>query len=56
LITFYSITQFLLQTDHLFVFFSMAVGYGFTTAALMIPALSEFDVALERDRGAEGDA
>ncbi|MCC9599801.1 ABC transporter permease [Stieleria sp. JC731] len=56
LITFYSITQFLLQTDHLFVFFSMAVGYGFTIAALMIPALSEFDVSLERDRGAEGNS
>lgn len=55
LITFYAITQFLLQTDHLFVFFSMAVGYGFTIAALMIPALSEFDVSLERDRGAGGD-
>ncbi|OYP29923.1 hypothetical protein [Rhodopirellula sp. MGV] len=56
LITFYSITQFLLQTDHLFVFFSMAVGYGFTIAALMIPALSEFDVSLERDRGSEGNS
>ncbi|KAA5544387.1 hypothetical protein FYK55_08575 [Roseiconus nitratireducens] len=55
LITFYAITQFLLQTDHLFVFFSMAVGYGFTVAALMIPALSEFDVSLERDRSAEGE-
>jgi hypothetical protein len=55
LITFYSITQFLLQTDHLFVFFSMAVGYGFTVAALMIPALSEFDVSLEKDRGTEGN-
>ena len=55
LITFYSITQFLLQTDHLFVFFSMAVGYGFTIAALMVPALSEFDVSLERDRGTEGN-
>lgn len=55
LITFYSITQFLLQTDHLFVFFSMAVGYGFTIAALMIPALSEFDVSLEKDRGTEGN-
>ena len=55
LITFYAITQFLLQTDHLFVFFSMAVGYGFTIAALMIPALSEFDVSLERDRGTEGE-
>ncbi|TWU04389.1 ABC-2 transporter permease [Stieleria varia] len=55
-ITFYAITQFLLQTDHLFVVFPLVVGYGFTTAALMIPALSEFDVSLERDRGAPGDA
>jgi hypothetical protein len=56
LITFYAITQFLLQTDHLFVVFPLVVGYGFTTAAMMIPALSEFDVSLERDRSSEGDA
>ncbi len=56
LVTFYAITQFLLQTDHLYVFFAMLVGYCFTTAAMMIPALSEFDVSLERDRGAAGDA
>ncbi|MGB7345106.1 MAG: hypothetical protein WBD20_12905 [Pirellulaceae bacterium] len=56
LITFYAITQFLLQTDHLLVVFPLVVGYGFTTAAMMIPALSEFDVSLERDRGADGDA
>ncbi|TWU26520.1 ABC-2 family transporter protein [Novipirellula galeiformis] len=56
LITFYAITQFLLQTDHLFVVFALVVGYGFTTAAMMIPALSEFDVSLERDRGAGGDS
>ncbi|QDT08968.1 ABC transporter permease [Planctomycetes bacterium K23_9] len=55
LITFYAITQFLLQTDHLLVVFPLVVGYGFTTAAMMIPALSEFDVSLERDRGADGD-
>lgn len=55
LITYYSITQFLLQTDHLFVFFAMLTGYGFTIAALMIPALSEFDVSLEKDRSREGD-
>ncbi|TWU50784.1 ABC-2 family transporter protein [Rubripirellula tenax] len=55
LVTFYAITQFLLQTDHLYVFFAMLVGYCFTTAAMMIPALSEFDVSLERDRGAAGD-
>ncbi|MFG0262323.1 MAG: hypothetical protein ACF788_08025, partial [Novipirellula sp. JB048] len=56
LITFYAITQFLLQTDHLFVVFALLVGYGFTTAAMMIPALSEFDVSLERDRGTGGDS
>ncbi|MEM6468976.1 MAG: hypothetical protein AAF802_05355 [Planctomycetota bacterium] len=56
LITFYAITQFLLQTDHLFVFCAMAVGYGFTIAALMVPALSEFDVSLEKDRGTGGES
>ncbi len=54
LITFYAITQFLLQTDHLFVLFSLLVGYSFTIAAMLIPALSEFDVSLEKDRGPGG--
>ena len=56
LITFYAITQFLLQTDHLNVFFALLVGYGFAIAAMMIPALSEFDVSLERDRGGSGES
>jgi hypothetical protein len=56
LITFYAITQFLLQTDHLWVVLSLMVGYGFTTAAMMIPALSEFDVSLERERGGSGES
>ena len=55
LVTFYAITQFLLQTDHLYVFFALLAGYVFTTAAMMIPSLSEFDVSLERDRGVGGD-
>lgn len=55
LVTFYAITQFLLQTDHFYVMVALATGYIFTTAAMMIPALSEFDVSLERDRGAGGD-
>jgi len=55
LITFYAITQFLLQTDHLYVFLAVLAGYAFTTAAMMIPALSEFDVSLERDRDRHGD-
>lgn len=55
LVTFYAITQFLLQIDHLYVFVALLCGYVFTTAAMMIPALSEFDVSLERGRGAVGD-
>ena len=49
--TFYAITQFVRQDDHLYVLAALGTGYLFTTAAMMIPALSEFDVSLERDRG-----
>lgn len=56
LITFYAITQFLLQRDQLFVVLTVLAGYGFTTAAMLVPALSEFDVSLDRDRGGAGDA
>lgn len=55
LITFYAITQFLLQTDHLYVVAALIAGYGFTVAAMMIPALSEFDVCLEKDRSGAGE-
>lgn len=55
LVTFYAITQFLLQIDHLYVFVALFAGYVFTTAAMMIPALSEFDVSLERGRSAAGE-
>ena len=55
LVTFYAITQFLLQTDNLYVFFALALGYSFTTAAMMVPALSEFDVSLGKDRRAGGE-
>lgn len=54
LITFYAITQFLLQRDQLFVVLTVLAGYGFTTAAMLVPALSEFDVSLDRDRGGAG--
>ncbi|MEM9826930.1 MAG: hypothetical protein AAF958_10095 [Planctomycetota bacterium] len=55
MVTFYAITQFILQTDNLYVFVTLAFGYAFTTAAMMIPALSEFDVSLGRDRKAGGE-
>ena len=45
--TFYAITSFLL--DHtLGVFLVTVAAYGFTTAAMMIPAICEFDVATGR--------
>ncbi len=50
--TFYAITSFLLNLT-LAVFLVMAVAYSFTTAAMMIPALSEFDFAMGRNAAAE---
>ena len=46
-LTFYAITEFLLSGT-LGVCFSISVAYGFTTLAMLIPAVSEFDVALGR--------
>lgn len=45
--TFYSITQFLLGGS-LGVLLAIAFAYGFTTLAMLVPAVSEFDVALGR--------
>ncbi len=53
LITFYAITTFLLQGT-LGVCLSVAVAYGFTTLAMLIPAVSEFDVALGRSTVDQG--
>lgn len=52
-LTFYSITEFLLK-GNLGVCVAVSSAYGFTTAAMLIPAISEFDTALGRttlDRG-----
>jgi ABC-type Na+ efflux pump permease subunit len=47
--TFFAITNFLV--DHLFEAFLVASAtYGFTTAALLVPALYEFDVAMGRTK------
>jgi ABC-type transport system involved in multi-copper enzyme maturation permease subunit len=46
--TFYAITSFLMEYT-LAVFLVTAVAYGFTTAAMMIPALAEFDFAMGRN-------
>ncbi|MDR1958094.1 MAG: ABC transporter permease subunit [Planctomycetaceae bacterium] len=45
--TFYSITSMLLGQYH-FVFIAAAATYGFTTVAMLIPAVDEFDVATGR--------
>jgi ABC-type transport system involved in multi-copper enzyme maturation permease subunit len=50
LLTFYAITSYLLQGT-LGVSFSIVAAYGFTSAAMLIPAISEFDVALGRSTG-----
>jgi ABC-type transport system involved in multi-copper enzyme maturation permease subunit len=52
LATFYSVTSFLLK-DSLAVFLVVTGTYGFATAALMMPAISEFDIAVGRTRGPE---
>ncbi len=46
-LTFYAITGFLLDNT-LGVLVAVAVTYGFTTLAMLVPAVSEFDVALGR--------
>lgn len=46
--TFYAIVSFLLGFN-LPVFLVTAVAYGFTTAAMLVPALAEFDFATGRD-------
>jgi ABC-type transport system involved in multi-copper enzyme maturation permease subunit len=46
-LTFYAIVEFLLQGS-LGVCFAISAAYGFTTLAMLVPAISEFDVALGR--------
>jgi hypothetical protein len=46
-LTFYAITEFLLQGS-LGVCFAIAVAYGFTTLAMLVPAVSDFDASLGR--------
>ncbi len=50
--TFYAITSFLLEYT-LGVFLVVAATYGFATAAMLIPAIYEFDVATGRSTGPE---
>lgn len=49
-LTFFAITSFLLRDQELTVFLTVAISYAFATAAMMVPALSEFDFAFGRTR------
>ncbi len=50
--TFFAITSFLLRNQELTVFIVTALAYGFTTTALLVPALYEFDIAMGRTKTA----
>ena len=47
--TFFAVTSFLLE-HYLQVFLVASAAYGFATAALLVPALSQFDVAMGRTK------
>jgi hypothetical protein len=47
LVTFYAITSFFMRQHHL-AFVALVAAYGFTTLAMLIPAIDEFDVATGR--------
>ncbi len=49
-LTFYAITDFLLG-GNLGVCFWICVAYGFTSVAMMVPAMNDFDIALGRTAG-----
>jgi len=50
--TFYAITSFMLEKP-LAVLLATVLTYGFTTAAMLVPAVAEFDVATGRTSGGE---
>ncbi|HUP79130.1 MAG TPA: hypothetical protein VM260_11300 [Pirellula sp.] len=54
-LTFFAITSFILRDQELAVFSVVSLSYAFATAAMMIPALSEFDFAFGRSRIADDE-
>ena len=53
-LTFYAMTSFLLRHNSA-VFLTVVGMYGFATAAMLVPAIYEFDVATGRTTAGEGD-
>jgi len=54
--TFFAIVSFVLGDRELTIFLVLSGTYGFTTAAMLIPAISEFDFAMGRTRTGGDDA
>ena len=54
--TFFAITGFLLGRQELSVFSVITAAYGFTIAALLVPAIYAFDIAMGRTKGGEEEA
>lgn len=52
-LTFFAITSFILRNQELTVFSVLVAAYGFATAAMIIPALSEFDFAMGKSRSTD---
>ncbi len=55
-LTFFSITSFILRNQELTVFSVIVTAYGFASLAMLIPALSEFDFAIDQSRAAEDES
>lgn len=55
-LTFFAITSFILRDQELTVFSTITLSYGFATAAMLVPALSEFEFAFGRGRIAEEES
>lgn len=53
--TFFAFTSFLIGNQNLQVFIVTSGVYGFTAMAMMVPALSEYDIAMGRSRQAEDE-
>jgi hypothetical protein len=51
--TFFAITSFLLGNRELTVFLVISSAYGFAVAAMLVPAIGEFDIAMGRTQGNE---
>ena len=53
--TFFAITSFVLGDRELTIILVISVAYGFSTLAMLVPALFEFDIAMGRARVADED-